>query len=71
VVSNEHALIALYVTADLSSSGVEVGLLGLLEALNEELHKRSTLPQSVVTMIDSLPKEPAAVAISFQAMDMF
>lgn len=28
-----------------------------VKALNEELHKRSTLPQSVVTMIDSLPKE--------------
>lgn len=28
------------------------------EALNEELHKRSALPQSVVTMIDNLPKEP-------------
>ena len=36
----------------------------MLEALNEELHKRSTLPPSVVTMIDSLPKEPAAVVIS-------
>eukprot|EP00434_Breviolum_minutum_P018001 symbB.v1.2.015872.t1/scaffold1197.1/size132224/10 len=28
-----------------------------VKALNEELHKRSALPQSVVTMIDSLPKD--------------
>jgi len=28
-----------------------------VKALNEELHKRSALPQSVVTMIDNLPKD--------------
>mmetsp|Transcript_5850 Transcript_5850/g.6710 ORF Transcript_5850/g.6710 Transcript_5850/m.6710 type:complete len:113 (-) Transcript_5850:11-349(-) len=28
-----------------------------VKALNEELHKRSALPESVVKMIDSLPKD--------------
>merc|ERR1719356_1108841 len=28
-----------------------------VKALNEELHKRATLPQSVITLVDSLPKD--------------